>query len=31
MYYVERIKPEFSEDEKGINPNEEFIRLVNKL
>ncbi len=31
MYYVERIKPEFSEDEKGIIPNDEFIRLVNKL
>jgi PAS domain S-box-containing protein len=31
MYYVERIKPEYSEDDKGIIPNDEFIRLVNKL
>ena len=31
MYYVKRIKPEFSADEKGISPNEELIRLVNKL
>ena len=31
MYYVERIKREYSADEKGIRPNEESIRLVNKL
>jgi PAS domain S-box-containing protein len=31
LYTVRRIKPEFSADEKGIHPNEEFIRLVNKL
>jgi class 3 adenylate cyclase/CheY-like chemotaxis protein len=31
MYYVDRIKREYSVDEKGILPNEEFIRLVNKL
>jgi class 3 adenylate cyclase/CheY-like chemotaxis protein len=31
MYEVKRIKPEFSADEKGISPNDEFIRLVNKL
>jgi len=31
MYIVKRIKPEFSADEKGIQPNDEFIRLVNKL
>ncbi|MBN2522703.1 MAG: response regulator [Bacteroidales bacterium] len=31
MYYVDRIKREYSADEKGILPNEEFIRLVNKL
>lgn len=31
MYYVDRIKREYSADEKGISPNEEFIRLVNKL
>ncbi len=31
MYFVERIKREFSADEKGLQPNEEFIRLVNKL
>ncbi len=31
MYNVNRIKPEFSADEKGIQPNDEFIRMVNKL
>ena len=31
MYYAERLKPEFSADEKGLVPNEEFIRMVNKL
>ena len=31
LYIVNRIKPEFSADEKGIQPNEEFIRMVNKL
>ncbi len=31
MYYVERIKSKFSADKKGIRPNEEFIKLVNKL
>ena len=31
LYTVERIKPQYSADEKGIHPNEEFIRLVNKL
>ena len=31
MFAVERIKLEFSADEKGIIPNEEFIRTVNKL
>ncbi len=31
MYYVERIKPEFSADLKGILPNEDFTKLVNKL
>ncbi|MBN1599755.1 MAG: response regulator [Bacteroidales bacterium] len=31
MYYVQRIKKEYSADEKGILPNDEFIRLVNKL
>jgi hypothetical protein len=31
MYSVSRIKPEFSSDEKGILPNDEFIRMVNKL
>ncbi|MGD2034828.1 MAG: adenylate/guanylate cyclase domain-containing protein [Bacteroidales bacterium] len=31
MYYVERIKREYSADEKGILPNEAFIKLVNKL
>lgn len=31
MYYVERIKPEFSADTRGIQPNEDFIKLVNKL
>ncbi len=31
MFTVDRIKAEFSADEKGIIPNEEFIRTVNKL
>lgn len=31
MYYVNRIKPEFSLDAKGIEPNDEFYRIVNKL
>jgi class 3 adenylate cyclase/PAS domain-containing protein len=31
MYTVKRIKPEYSADEKGIQPNDEFIRMVNKL
>jgi PAS domain S-box-containing protein len=31
MYYVNRIKPEFSIDTKGIEPSDEFYRIVNKL
>lgn len=31
MYTVERIKPEYAADEKGILPNDEFIRALNKL
>jgi PAS domain S-box-containing protein len=31
MYYVIRLKPEFSEDEMGLIPNEEFKTMVNKL
>lgn len=31
MYRVSRIKPEYSADEKGIVPNEAFIKLINKL
>ena len=31
LYTVARIKKKYSADEKGIIPNEEFIRLVNKL
>ncbi len=31
MFAVDRIKAVFSADEKGIIPNEEFIRAVNKL
>jgi PAS domain S-box-containing protein len=31
MYYVKRIKPEYSADTKGFVPNEEFYRIVNKL
>jgi PAS domain S-box-containing protein len=31
MYYVNRIKPEFSIDAKGFEPNDEFFRIVNKL
>lgn len=31
MYFVNRIKSEFSEDELGLIPNQEFKLLVNKL
>ena len=31
MYFVNRIKPEFSADELGLNANDELIRLVNKI
>ncbi len=31
MYVVDRIKPKYAADERGILPNEEFIRTVNKL
>jgi PAS domain S-box-containing protein len=31
MYFVNRIKPEFSADKSGIKPNEEMINLINKL
>lgn len=31
MYYVNRLKPEFSADSIGLIPNEEFKLLVNKL
>jgi PAS domain S-box-containing protein len=31
MYFVNRIKPEFSKDKLGILPNEQMINLVNKL
>lgn len=31
MYFVKRIKPEFSADEKGITPNRQFIREYNAL
>jgi class 3 adenylate cyclase/DNA-binding NarL/FixJ family response regulator len=31
MYFVDRIKPEFSLDKIGITPNESFINLINKL
>jgi PAS domain S-box-containing protein len=31
MYFIERIKPEFSEDEKGIFPNESFQSFLSKL
>lgn len=31
MYYVNRLKPEFSDDENGLIPNEDFKVLVNKL
>jgi PAS domain S-box-containing protein len=30
MYFVERLKPEFSGDEKGIKPNEEFIKILSR-
>jgi PAS domain S-box-containing protein len=31
MYFINRIKPEFSADRFGILPNEQMINLVNKL
>ncbi len=31
MYFVSRIKPEFSEDTLGFIPNKEFINRINKL
>ncbi len=31
MYFVHRIKPEFSVDGKGFEPNEDFIKFLNKL
>ncbi len=31
MYFVNRLKPEFSSDENGLIPNEEFINMVNRL
>lgn len=31
MYYVERLKAHFSEDDLGLIPNEDFKALVNKL
>jgi PAS domain S-box-containing protein len=31
MYFVNRIKPEFSQDNLGILPNERMMNLVNKL
>jgi len=31
MYFVNRIKPEFSGDKLGILPNDKMINLVNKL
>ncbi|MBN2613990.1 MAG: response regulator [Bacteroidales bacterium] len=31
MYFVNRLKPEFSMDDDGIVPNEHFINLVNRL
>ena len=31
MYFVNRIKPEFSSDKLGFVPNKEFINRVNKL
>jgi hypothetical protein len=31
MYFVNRIKPEFSDDEFGIQPNDEMIYFINKL
>jgi len=31
MYFVTRLKPEYSADEYGIVPNEKFISIINKL
>ncbi len=31
MYFVNRLKPEFSSDHDGLIPNEEFINMVNRL
>ena len=28
MYFVDRLKPEFSEDEEGISPNEQFRKIL---
>jgi PAS domain S-box-containing protein len=29
MYYVNRLKPEFSKDDKGIYPNKEFMKILS--
>jgi class 3 adenylate cyclase len=31
MYFVNRIKPEFSADEKGVLPNDEFKKYIHSL
>jgi PAS domain S-box-containing protein len=31
MYFVNRIKPEYSDDKLGYIPNKEFINMINKL
>ncbi len=30
MYFVNRLKPEFSEDKEGITPNAEFLKILSK-
>jgi len=31
MYFVKRLKPEYSEDEAGLIPNEAFVKILNSL
>ncbi len=31
MYYVNRLKEEYSEDKNGVMPNKEFIKILNKF
>jgi class 3 adenylate cyclase len=31
MYFVKRLKPEYSADESGLIPNEAFVKMLNAL